>query len=160
MQTAQSITATPRPNRAIESTRRILHTGSDDKRPNADLLQELGAGQSVVFSHGWPLTADAFVDQMAFLASHGYHARRLQGHPRLHQDLLRNRLHRRPQEVRCAYSDPARRRRLGRAHRCSCPSLGKIVKGARLKFYPGAPHRMCSILKDEINVDILAFLKE
>jgi non-heme chloroperoxidase len=34
----------------------------------------------------------------------------------------------------------------------------KIVKGAKLKIYPGAPHGMCSTLKDEINADLLAFL--
>jgi non-heme chloroperoxidase len=28
----------------------------------------------VVFSHGWPLSSDAFEDQMVFLASHGYRA--------------------------------------------------------------------------------------
>jgi non-heme chloroperoxidase len=35
----------------------------------------------------------------------------------------------------------------------------KMVKGATLKVYPGAPHGMCSTLKDQINADLLAFLK-
>jgi non-heme chloroperoxidase len=36
----------------------------------------------------------------------------------------------------------------------------KIVKGATLKIIPGAPHGMCSTLKDRINVELLSFLKE
>ena len=33
----------------------------------------------------------------------------------------------------------------------------KIVKGAMLKVYPGAPHGMCSTLKDKVNAELLAF---
>jgi non-heme chloroperoxidase len=35
----------------------------------------------------------------------------------------------------------------------------KLVKGATLKVIPGAPHGMCSTLKDQINADLLAFLR-
>jgi non-heme chloroperoxidase len=35
----------------------------------------------------------------------------------------------------------------------------KIVKGATLKIYPGAPHGMCSTLKDQVNAELLGFFK-
>ncbi|MDP9147633.1 MAG: alpha/beta hydrolase, partial [Acidobacteriota bacterium] len=35
----------------------------------------------------------------------------------------------------------------------------KIIKGATLKTFPGAPHGMVSTLKDQINADLLAFLQ-
>ena len=49
--------------------------------------KDWGTGQPVDFSHGWPLSSDAWEDQMLFLASHGYrcvaHDRR--GHGRSSQ---------------------------------------------------------------------------
>jgi non-heme chloroperoxidase len=49
--------------------------------------KDWGAGQPVVFSHGWPLSADAWEDQMVYLAARGYrciaHDRR--GHGRSDQ---------------------------------------------------------------------------
>jgi non-heme chloroperoxidase len=44
---------------------------------------------------------------------------------------------------------------IGAAGRASA----KIVKNATFKVYPGAPHGMCTTLKDQVNADLLAFLK-
>lgn len=50
-------------------------------------FKDWGSGPAVVFSHGWPLSADAWDDQMIFLAKNGYrvvaHDRR--GHGRSEQ---------------------------------------------------------------------------
>jgi non-heme chloroperoxidase len=35
-----------------------------------------------------------------------------------------------------------------------------LIKGSTLKVYPGAPHGMCSTLKDQVNADLLAFIRE
>jgi non-heme chloroperoxidase len=41
----------------------------------------------------------------------------------------------------------------------SAMQSSKIIKDAKLKVYPGLPHGMCSTNKDQINADLLAFLR-
>ena len=35
----------------------------------------------------------------------------------------------------------------------------KLIKGAALKVYKGAPHGLCTTLKDKVNADLLAFIE-
>jgi non-heme chloroperoxidase len=44
---------------------------------------------------------------------------------------------------------------IGNAYRSA-----KLIKDATLKEYPGAPHALIATLKDQINQDLLAFLKK
>lgn len=48
-------------------------TVGQENGANIDIYyKDWGSGQPVVFSHGWPLSSDAFEDQMFFLAQRGY----------------------------------------------------------------------------------------
>ena len=64
-----------------------ITVGRETSTPIDLYYKDWGTGQPVVFSHGWPLTADAWEDQMLFLAARGYrciaHDRR--GHGRSSQ---------------------------------------------------------------------------
>jgi len=40
--------------------------------------------------------------------------------------------------------------------RCCRP---KLAPNAKLKVYKGAPHGLCTTMKDQVNEDLLAFIK-
>jgi non-heme chloroperoxidase len=75
-------------------------TGKGDTRMNTVRIKDgaeiyyrdWGAGQPIVFSHGWPLSSEAWSGQMLFFAQHGYrviaHDRR--GHGRSTQTPVQN----------------------------------------------------------------------
>ncbi len=50
----------------------VINVGKDSSESIDLYYKDWGSGQPIVFSHGWPLNADAWEDQMFFLASHGY----------------------------------------------------------------------------------------
>jgi non-heme chloroperoxidase len=64
-----------------------ITVGKENSHEIEMYYKDWGSGQPVVFSHGWPLSADAWEDQMLFLGNHGYrciaHDRR--GHGRSSQ---------------------------------------------------------------------------
>jgi non-heme chloroperoxidase len=41
----------------------------------------------------------------------------------------------------------------------SAPLTAKLVKNSTLKIYPGLPHGLCTVAADEVNADLLAFIK-
>ena len=109
--------------------------------------KDWGTGRPVVFSHGWPLNANAWDPQLLLMASNGFravaHDRR--GHGRSSQSLGRQhdgRLRRRPRRrdrdarpARCRARRPFHRRRRSRAiHRP--PRLGTRRQGRARRGHP------------------------
>jgi non-heme chloroperoxidase len=162
--------------------------------------KDWGEGQPIVFSHGWPLTADAWEDQMLYLASRGYrciaHDRR--GHGRSSQPWSGNEMDtyaddllalvealdlRKAIHVGHSTGGGEVARYLGRhgtARAAKAVLIGAVpplmlktaanpgglpieafdsIRAGVLKVYPGLSHGMCTINKDLINADLLAFIK-
>jgi len=114
------------------------HSGEDSldmlkvKDGTSIYYKDWGAGQPIVFSHGWPLTADAWDTQMLFFGEQGYrviaHDRR--GHGRSGQSWNGNDM-----ELKgCCPGWPFDRR--GR----SCPVPRTARKQARIE---SSPHLSC-----------------
>src|SRR5205085_1024499 len=166
--------------------------------------KDWGAGQPVVFSHGWPLNADAWDDQMVVVASRGYraiaHDRR--GGGRSSQPWDGNDMDHYADDLAALletldlrdvvlvghstgggevthYIGRHGTSRVAKAVLVGAiPTLiihgdddqivpigasallsSKIVKGATLKIYPGAPHGLTSTHQDRFNDDLLSFLR-
>jgi len=70
----------------------IITVGHENSRPIEIFFKDWSKGRPVVFSHGWPLNADVWDEQMMFLAERGYrviaHDRR--GHGRSSQPWVGN----------------------------------------------------------------------
>src|SRR5262249_11936540 len=65
-------------NRESQAERRIsmpyIKVGEENSGDINIYYKEWGTGQPVVFSHGWPLSSDAWDGQLLFFAQHGYRA--------------------------------------------------------------------------------------
>ena len=127
--------------------------------------KDWSSGQPIVFSHGWPLSTDAWDAQMLFFGQQGYrviaHDRR--GHGRSTQTWDGNEMDAFTEDLKkfdvptlILHGDDDQIVPIGASGLMSA----KIVKNATLKVYRGFPHGMCTTHADQINADLLAFVEE
>lgn len=123
-----------------------------------------GKGQHIVFSHGWPLCADSREAQRVFLASNGYRciAHNRRGHGRSSQPWSGNDMDTYADDLKkfdvptlIVHGDDDHVVPIG----VSALRSAKLVRDATLKVYAGAPHGLISTHKDQLNTDLLAFLR-
>jgi non-heme chloroperoxidase len=136
--------------------------------------KDWGTGQPVVFSHGWPLNADAWDDQAMLVAANGYraiaHDRR--GHGRSGQPWTGNDLDTYADDLAALIDTLDLHQAILVGHstgggevtryigRHGTAHIAKaVLVGATLKVYPGAPHGLFATHKDQFNADLLAFIR-
>ena len=153
--------------------------------------KDWGSGKPIVFSHGWPLTADAWDAQMLFLGMRGHrviaHDRR--GHGRSGQTWDGNEMDTYADDVATLFNELDLHGAVFIGHSTgggevahylgrhpvlilhgdadqivpiddSARKSAKLLKNGTLKVIPGAPHGMCTTLADQINSELLAFIKD
>ena len=159
--------------------------------------KDWGEGPVVTFSHGWPLSADAWDGQMLFLAQNGFrvvaHDRR--GHGRSSQASSGNDMNGYADDLAAViealdlkeatlvghstgggevarYIGRHGTKRVAKAVLVAAvpPIMLKsaanpeglpleVFDGAQEMYYPGAPHGLTATLQNQVNADLLAFLK-
>ena len=56
-----------------QQKRKVSHEFSQNRSDGIEIFyKDWGKGQPIVFSHGWPLSADDWDAQMLFFLNHGY----------------------------------------------------------------------------------------
>ena len=79
---------------------------------------------------------------------------------RMRQGVLRDGFHRGPEAVRRSDAAAPWRGRPDRTHsKDSSMKSARLIKGAKDVYYPGAPHGLTSTHQDQINAELLQFLR-
>jgi len=130
--------------------------------------KDWGTGQPIVFSHGWPLSADDCDTQMMFFLQHGYrvvaHDRR--GHGRSTQTSDGHDTDHYADDLAAVMEHLDIRDAVHVSHSAGggevAHYLARTMRTERrkLKTYKGYPHGMRTTHADTINADLLAFIKE
>ena len=128
---------------------------------------EQGSGQPVIFSHGWPLSSDAWQVELKVFADAGYraiaHDRR--GHGRSSKTYQGNDMDTYARDlaelvealdvpILIAHGDDDQIVPVGAA----ALKTAEIVKHGTLKLYPGAPHGIYGDFQVTLDADILDFI--